>query len=63
MPTRPQNVDAPRRARAGVAFVFECPYCGWKGTQPVLDAHLHAFCPTCGKPAEFEEVLRLRRAR
>lgn len=50
----------PRLARL-VAYSFECPFCGWKGTQPTFDAHLNAWCPTCGKPAEFEELLRARR--
>jgi uncharacterized paraquat-inducible protein A len=43
------------------AFTFECEKCGWVGTDPTLDAHLHAFCPRCGRPAEFQEILRLRK--
>ncbi|HEX2022448.1 MAG TPA: hypothetical protein VHH36_07025 [Candidatus Thermoplasmatota archaeon] len=46
-----------------MAFVFECPFCAWKGPDPALDAHLNPWCPKCGKPAEFEEVLRMRRQR
>lgn len=44
-----------------MAFEFECAYCAWKGTAPTLDAHANAWCPRCGKPAEFAEVLRMRR--
>lgn len=46
---------------AAMQYEFECPHCGWTGTQPTLDAHLNPFCPVCGKPAEFAEVLRVRR--
>jgi uncharacterized paraquat-inducible protein A len=46
-----------------VAYEFACTSCGWQGTQPTLDAHLNAWCPTCGRPAEFAEVLRLRAER
>lgn len=46
-----------------VRYEFECERCGWKGTAPVLDAHLNAFCPACGRPAEFAEVLKRRRER
>jgi len=42
-------------------FEFECPACAWKGTAPTFDAHLNPWCPACGKPAEFAEVLRVRR--
>lgn len=51
-----------RRPRGAVAFDFECPYCGWTGTSPTFDAHLNPFCPRCAKPAEFAEVLRVKRA-
>lgn len=44
-----------------VAFDFTCERCGWSGTDPVLDAHLNAFCRACGKPAEFTEVVRARK--
>jgi hypothetical protein len=43
-------------------YDFTCTACGWEGTQPVLDAHLNPWCPACGKPVEFTEVLRYRRA-
>lgn len=60
---RPGNVDAATGGADLVAFEFECPYCGWTGTQPTLDAHLNPWCPKCGKPAEFAELLRMRRER
>ena len=39
-----------------MTFDFVCVYCRWEGTNPTLDAHLNAYCPLCGKPAEFREV-------
>lgn len=39
-------------------IVYVCT-CGWRGTEPVFDAHLAAFCPRCGRPAEFEAVARI----
>lgn len=42
---------------------FACEYCGWTGTAPVTDAHLNPFCPTCGKPADFAEIVRMRQER
>ena len=42
-------------------FDFACERCGWTGTKPVLDAHANPWCPSCGKPAEFADVLRARR--
>ncbi len=44
-----------------MTYQFACERCGWEGTQPTLDAHLNPWCPKCGKPAEFAEVLALRR--
>ncbi|HVM45565.1 MAG TPA: hypothetical protein VM582_06480 [Candidatus Thermoplasmatota archaeon] len=41
-------------------FEFACRSCKWMGTQPELDAHLNAWCPKCGKPAEFADILRLQ---
>jgi hypothetical protein len=45
-----------------MAFEFECS-CGWRGTDPSFDAHLNAWCPRCGKPAEFSELAKMRRAK
>lgn len=45
-----------------MAFHFTCTACGWEGTQPTLDAHLNPWCPRCGRPAEFTEVLKARAA-
>lgn len=47
-------------AGAECMYEFACAYCKWEGTDPQLDAHLHAWCPRCGKPAEFAEILRMR---
>jgi predicted RNA-binding Zn-ribbon protein involved in translation (DUF1610 family) len=43
-----------------VAYEFACTSCGWSGTQPTLDAHFNAWCPKCGRLAEFAEILRKR---
>lgn len=43
-----------------MAFEFGCAKCGWVGTSPTFDAHLNPWCPKCGRPAEFTEILRLR---
>ncbi len=39
---------------------FACEGCGWTGTEPVTDAHLNAFCPTCGRMADFAAFVRER---
>lgn len=44
-------------------FEFVCETCGWEGTDPTLDAHLNAFCPRCGRMAEFKEVVARRKTR
>lgn len=46
-----------------MVYEFECGSCGWKGTEPTFDAHLNPWCPTCGRPAEFAEILRMKRAK
>lgn len=33
-------------------FRFRCRFCSWEGQGVVLDAHLNAYCPTCGKFAD-----------
>lgn len=45
------------------AFEFVCEGCAWEGTEPVLDAHMFTWCPRCGRPAEFKEIVARRRAR
>ncbi|HET6403837.1 MAG TPA: hypothetical protein VFH78_04265 [Candidatus Thermoplasmatota archaeon] len=51
----------PEGEGASAPFDFECRSCGWSGTRPVLDAHLNPWCPTCGRPAEFGAIARMRR--
>jgi uncharacterized paraquat-inducible protein A len=46
-----------------VPFDFTCEHCGWEGADPTLDAHSNAWCPRCGKPAEFTEIVKLRKKR
>lgn len=48
-PRPPVPVDDP--------IEFVCEPCGWEGTEPDLDPHLNAFCPDCGRPAEFRALL------
>lgn len=43
-----------------MTFDFVCISCKWEGTQPVLDAHANPFCPRCGRPAEFAEIVKMR---
>lgn len=45
------------------AIEFVCEGCAWEGSDPVLDAHLFAWCPRCGRLAEFKELVARRRAR
>lgn len=33
-------------------FRFRCRFCAWEGEEVVLDAHLNAWCPRCGKFAD-----------
>ena len=41
-------------------FDFLCSACKWTGTQPTLDAHLNPWCPKCGRPVEFGDIVRMR---
>lgn len=37
----------------GTVYEYVCA-CGWEGTEPTFDAHFNAWCPRCGKPADFK---------
>lgn len=43
-----------------MSYEFACRACGWLGKDPTLDAHLNAWCPRCGKLADFAEIVRMR---